>query len=223
MCESPLAWGQGAGALTVSANFETAAWCALALAAWPLSYWLGPRLRAALGDRADAVMMWAPWLHGLGPMYLAWISGALPASYLGLLGLNGAVGWLASAILAAGLWFGARWFVRERNLQAPAYPLDWAVLDEPRWALYRAAGWLWTMDRGIGLLIGLALGVLEWGLRHRLWKTENRTSPSACLTLARLASSSLIFALTGNIWLTIVFQVALLQLLMPSPREQGAS
>jgi hypothetical protein len=205
----------------VSADVQAAAWCTLALTAWPLSAWLGPRLRSALGDRADAILMWAPWLHGLGPMYLAWLSGALPARFLGLLGLNGLVGWLASTILVIGLWFAARWFIRKQDLRAPDFPLDLAVLDEPRWALYRAAGWLWMMDRGFGLLIGLALGLLEWGLHHQLWNADDRSSPETCLTLTRLGSSSLVFALTGNLWLTTVFQVALLRLMAASPRRQG--
>lgn len=209
--------------MIASADLQAVGWCALALAAWPLADWLGPRLRAALGGRAEAVLMWGPWLLGLGPMVLAWLSGAVPARFLGLLGVGGWLGWLASALLITGMWFGARWFVHNRGPWAAAYPLDWAVLDEPRWALYRAAGWLWVMDRGWGLLIGLGLTLVEWALRHHLWRAENRASADTCLTLLRLALSSLVFALTGNLWLTIIFQVALLQLLASPAEPQGAT
>lgn len=197
-----------------------AVWCALAVAAVPVAQWVEPRLRATLGERADDVMMWAPWLHGLLPMFLAWISGAVPAGYLGLLGPSGWAAWLATVLLAAALLWAARWFVERQELRAPQFPLDWAVLAEPRWALYRAAGWLWMMDRGLGLLVGFGLALIEWALRHRVWREENRGKPATCLTLTRIASSTLIFSLTGNLWVTIAFQLALLRLLTPGPQRE---
>jgi len=205
-----------------SANLLAVVWCALGLTAVPLGQWLGPWLRSTLGERAEDILMWAPWLHGLLPMLLAWISGAVPARFLGLLGPPGWLAWLGSALLAAALWWAASWFVSRQNLQVPGYPLDWAVLDEPRWALYRAAGWLWAMDRGLGLLIGLGLALLEWALRHRLWRGENRATPATCLSLARIASSTLIFSLTGNLWVTIAFQVGVLRSLAAQPNNEEA-
>ncbi len=80
------------------------------------------------------------------------------------------------------------------------------VLDEPRWALYRAAGLIWL--GGWGLLVGFALGVLEWSLRTRPWLAENRSDSTTWLILVRLAISSLLFALTGNFWLTSFSQTA---------------
>jgi hypothetical protein len=205
----------------MATEWQLAVWCLAAMALVPASSLLQPWWRGRLGDRPALLATPARWLAGLALPFATWISGAVPANYLGLYGVGGWLRWLLSAALLAGLWAGARWFVRRRSLRTPAYPMDWAVLDEPRWALYRAAGWLWVDGRGGGLLIGLALAFVEWSLLHAVWQPSNRARPDTCLDLARVATSALAFSLTGNLWLAIVFQLGLLNLTMNTPDSRS--
>jgi hypothetical protein len=84
------------------------------------------------------------------------------------------------------------------------------ALDEPRWALYRAAAALWLGDPQYALLAGLGLAVVEWSLSS---VPKLRKDPLRWETMARIASSSVIFALTRSFWLTLVTQAIMLELL----------
>lgn len=201
----------------ISVGFwPAAAWSGVAVLA-PLA---GRQIRRALSTRAAA---WAgvadavgPWLHGLGPPYLALFTGAMPARYLGLYGSGGWLVWSLSALLLGGLWFGARVALVRYPLELGPGRYDTLVLDEPRWALYRGAGWLLVGSFQLGALIGLGVALLEWSLTWRSWRPGERTSEAACFMLARVATSSVAYSLTGNLWLTALFQVGL-ALLMDEP------
>ena len=184
-------------------QWETVVWVGLAVASPALAARLWPRFRARLGEWAELVERFAPWAHGFGPAYLALFSGALQARQAGLLG-HPPLAWVGGT-LASVIWLG---LVTARRPSAARWPEPTrGVLDEPRWTLYRAAGAQWLGQPQIGWLVGLALGVSEWGLSGRV---RGRVD---WLTLARLASSTTVFALTRNFWLTALAQAGLLILL----------
>lgn len=202
--------------------WEAAVWSLLGVGSPLLARRLRPRLVQRLGEAAWALPEAARWLHGLALPFAAVLTGAVPANFLGLYGSDNALKWVGGGLLLAGLFLALREFLRRRPLQAPEINYDVAVLDEPRWALYRGSGRLWLADPALGTLVGLLLSVLEWGLRGEVWRPEKRGDLSVCLILARAASSSLAFALTGNLWLTIGFQLAWLILLDRQPGIEQA-
>jgi hypothetical protein len=201
-------------------TLESILWVAVALAAAPLAGALAAPLKdrwPRIGETLEAA---GPWLYGLGPAYLALIRGAVLARPFGLYGRGGAFGWAVEIVMALGL-LAAAWIFRGRlGFLSTAAVHDADMLDEPRWALYRAAGILWTGSGSWGLLAGLGLGLLEWATRKRLWRPEARRAPATCLYAFRLGLSTILFALTGNVWMTAAFQGALWKIV---PRREGAA
>ncbi|MCH8338250.1 MAG: hypothetical protein IH858_05305 [Chloroflexi bacterium] len=202
---------------------EAAFWVGLAIFSPALAKPAWPRAAALLGlseSILDLAQRLAPWLWGIVPAYLALISGAVPARFYGLTGQS-PLAWVGGAMLS-GVLVGVLTLIRWPQGEWPTPTRG--VLDEPRWALYRAAGMLWMPRTELGLLMGLALAVLEWGIRFKPWKatlkealSTRRTKgaesnwPSGMWeTVARIASSSLLFAATRNFWLTALAQAVLL-------------
>ncbi len=193
--------------------WEAAAWAGLGILAVPAARRVQPLLTARLGERTAVLRQAGPWLHGLLFPFAALFTGVLSASHLGLYGQGGWSRWVGGAVLVLALLLGLRQLVARLMIETPEIPLQEAMLDEPRWALYRGVGHLWLGDFWLGTLVGLGLSLVEWSLIQRIWRERSRKDPAACLVLARLAWSSLIFALTANLWLVLAFQLAwLLQL-----------
>jgi hypothetical protein len=183
-------------------GWEALGWSALAVLSPLLVNLLWIRWRPPQREYRQLLRSAAPWLHGLGPPYLALITGAILERDLGLRG-HDLVEWIAGGAFA--LIFSALWaamLVRVLGLQSNPY----LILDEPRFALYRATGRLWLVGNHIGLLMGLALALVEWLLQWR--EKAFRREPEAFVPLVPLASSTLVFALTGNLYLTLAAQAA---------------
>lgn len=155
------------------------------------------------GELVLYLRSFAPWLHGIGPAYLALITGTIFERDFGIARLP-LEQWLIGALLC-GLWIAVtiRYVHPAGDWPKPAR----GVLDEPRWALYRAAGRAWVGSQPWGALLGLALALGELGLRT-LTGGGGRAAPWE--GVARAASSSVLFALTGSFWLTVLTQGALL-------------
>ena len=202
---------------------------ALAKPAWPrmVSFLKLPETTQDLAQRL------ASWLWGIIPAYFALITGAIPARFFGLTGQS-PLAWFGGAIICGAL-VGLAGLVRWPDGTWPNPTRG--VLDEPRWALYRAASVLWMPRPELGLLIGLALGLVEWAIRYRPWKgpllktlrtwrtaeVDARWPPGTWETLARVAGSSLIFAATRNFWLTALTQAVLLGMVRRNwPNESTA-
>lgn len=181
-------------------------WVALAILSPALTHLIWPRLRSRLQHWEPYLRSFAPWLHGVGPAYLALITGAIRARDFGLAAQE-PLAWAAD-LMAGGIWIAAtaRYLQPAGKWPKPAR----GVLDEPRWALYRAVGALWVGSRPLGTLIGLVLALAESGLEAI--PGPGGWSP-AWEALARAASSALIFAITGSFWLTLVTQGITLYLL----------
>lgn len=204
--------------------WEAAFWVGVALLSPIAAEVIWPRLSIRLGEQAEIAERFAPWAWGLIPAYLALITGAVPARDLGLTG-HSPFAWFGGALICGAL-IGIAALLR--------WPKgDWpeptrGVLDEPRWALYRGAGLLWIAGPAPGLLIGLGLSLLEWGIRFQPWKTRRgrdprrwQAPPGTWETLLRMASSASIYTLTRNFWLTAIFQAALLSVIRRDIRESA--
>ncbi len=204
-------------------QLEALFWVGLAILSPALAKPAWPRMISLLKlseSTQDLTQRLAPWVWGIGPAYFALISGAIPARFFGLTG-HSPLAWFGGAILCGAL-VGLAALVQwpEGTWPTPTQ----GVLDEPRWALYRAAGVLWMPRPELGLLMGLALGLVEWAIRYRLWKrpllktlrtcrtaeVDSRWPAGTWETVARVAGSSLIFAATRNFWLTALTQAVLL-------------
>jgi hypothetical protein len=198
----------------MSASFWS--WQSLAwTAGWLVFPLLGERVRAWLHQRgepqAELYDEIAPWVVGLAPAYLGWMMGLVPGRMIGFMGRGGFIGWLLIGVILMGLlvlyW---RVLLPRADLTLPDFRVDHALLDEPRWAFYRGVAWLWIGNFWWGMLLGFAFVSLEWALTHKLWQVERRRDPVVCLHLARRASSTLAFALSANLWLTMLFQAGLI-------------
>lgn len=188
--------------------WEATAWSAVGILAPILAdrYW--PALRSRLPSGAEVLEAIWPWLYGVGPPYLALISGAVVARDLGLR-VDGFLD-LAFDLLLAALLVLAILVVWERlpgDLESETRWRD--LLDEPRWTLYRASAGLWIGFGALALGIGMALTLVEWAVRYRSWDARRRADPETCMALLRIASSTLLFALTRNLWVTLAGQAVL--------------
>ena len=192
---------------------------------WP---WLNRRLLVWLEGLGQTSAFWyaelEPWFYGLVPPYAAWFLGWVPARLLGFNGRGGLVGWLLfGIILLVLLLFYWRWLLPKLQLNKLGFRPDHALLDEPRWAFYRGIAWLWLWDVWWGMLLGLLFILVEWTLTHRTWLAEQRTDEIVYFDLARRATSTLAFALSGNLWLTMIFQVGLMWPLIPENQGEEDS
>jgi hypothetical protein len=184
--------------------WEALGWSGLAALAPSLANLVWPRWRPARPDLRALLISAAPWLHGLGPAYLALITGAILERNAGLRGFS-SVAWFAGGAFA--LAFSAAWaalYVRILGIKAePAW-----LLDEPRFALYRATGVLWLGAVYPGLLLGLGFALSEWLLK---WRDKAvRREPRAIVSLFPLAGSTIVFAITRNFFITLFAQSAVL-------------
>ncbi len=186
--------------------WEAALWCGLAWAGATgipaLAVWLGRQA----GEAGREAVRGLPWLHLL-PLYLALMTGAVSGRDAGLYGQD-AARWAGGAIACAvvlGVAAGLLWW----RVAAIQWPPAWVALaDEARWALYRAAGALWLGHALGGAGVGAVLSGLEWLAQARPWQGWRE----AWLGLSRLLISSMLFALTGNAWLTAAAHLVLLGL-----------
>jgi hypothetical protein len=187
-------------------NWESLGWVTLALAAFGLVTSFEAPLQARWPNALPRVRPVAPWVIGVGPAYLALIRGAVLGRTYGLDGRGGPAGWAVSTLLCAAL-LAVLWGLRRRMAWRVTDRGAIATLpDEPRWALYRAFGL--QLLGPWGLLIGLAIGAVEWGLATAVWRPDKDQSAAARLSLIRLSTSTALFALTGNVWLTWATQAA---------------
>jgi hypothetical protein len=192
---------------------EALLWSALGVTAPFVARYIPADWRERLGNRAGQLKSISPWMHGLAPPFLAIFSGAISLRFLGISGPDVLTGWILQGVLLAMVLAGASAWLQRHPISRPTLRLDHAVLDEPRWALYRGAGTLVLTHSGFGALLGLVLGVAEWALTSEVWKPERRQDSVVCLGLIRVSTSAIAFVLSRNLWLTIAFQVALLALI----------
>lgn len=174
------------------------------------------------GDRLDA--RWLPlasfgrWFRSLGIPYLAVITGAVTARDVGLAGQT-APDWLRGGLVCAGV-LGIAWvFVGSRRLNLPYPEPATSAMDEARWALYRGTGSLLADPIWVGPLIGLGVGLVEWGLHHRVWVELAPLKPDVWSELGRVCGSTILFLLTRNLWLIVLTQVGLSLIFGGRPRD----
>lgn len=169
-----------------------------------------PAWEAAIAD-------WARAGYGLLPLYGAWVTGAIVARDAGLRvvdPLRWPVGLTVYGLLLGAVWWNSRrpsagealrrWFLGE--------PGWWPLVEEPRWAFYRAVGAVFLPVAAASQLLGLGFGVGEWLLRHG--RPAAATPARDWAVLVRLAASAGLYALTGNLWLVVATMAAARALLL---------
>ena len=185
-------------------------WCIISIGAPVTTRALEPRLSPHFGKWHDPLVEIAPWIHGLIWPYLALISGVIPGFDAGIYGQSTRVWIMGFFACAAGL-AAAALVLRKRPLAGIVLlaPID-AVHEEPRWALYRSAAYLWVADPIIGVALGVLMAFTEWLLFYTPWKAMPTTRSRA--QLLRILFSGTIFLITKNFWLTAGTQIGLLVL-----------
>jgi hypothetical protein len=174
-------------------------WCALALA-WPALEGLAGILGWPWG-----LPVWVrrlhpgPWVGSVGLAYLALLSGAVSARDYGL-DVGGTL--LSIPHILEALCLGSILAWGSLRLRAGDGPFT--VLEEPRWALYRALGWAWSGSLGLGLMIAVACALLE-----RILERLRTTGSLQIITqdrswLLRVIYSNSLFGLTMNFWLLLL-------------------
>lgn len=166
--------------------------------------WLG--LPRSWRSQAEALRPLASWAHAILPAYLAVVRGAVLGRDFGLYGpglAQTAAGLLACAAGVAAALVARRW------ISPPPASLLLVLGQEPRWALYRAAGALWLGSSMPGVALGLGLAGLEVGLLGRWWKAEERSRAASWLPLLRAAFSAVLFLATRSFWLTAATQAVI--------------
>ena len=177
-------------------------WCALAVS-WPAWSDLG----SVLGW-SQAWPSWVrqlhlgAWIGSVGLAYLALLSGAVSARDYGLdLGAS----LLRIPHLLEALFLGLILAVGSARIQAGDGHLT--LLEEPRWALYRALGWAWSGSLPLGLGVAIVLALLE----RILERVRTQGSPRGILQdrswLLRVIYSNCLFGLTLNFWLLLLGRV----------------
>lgn len=173
---------------------------------------LWPMLRQRIPPLPINVELWAPWIHGLMLPYLAIIVGSVSGRQVGLYGGQPGV-WIAGVIACGiGLILASTLVRRLANLPEPEGELYAVLLDETRWAFYRAAAALWIAGL-LSALLGFGMAFIELGLTHALVSGRSAPSQAQWKRLMRAALSTLLFIATGNFWLTAMTQL-LLQLVV---------
>jgi len=198
------------------AGLEAVMWCALGILAPALVRRWWPHASRRLGEWSRELEKLGPWLHGILPAYLALISGAVLERDAGIQ-RHAAGNWIAG-VFACGMGLVAAFYwLRRRPPVGTTVPEAWrAALDEPRWALYRAAGILWTGSQWVGVAAGAGLMIVEWALIRRPWQGLLRLEQSAWIPLLRGLASSLYFVCTWNLWLTMATQTGIVLLIRRS-------
>lgn len=183
---------------------------------WTVAALVGPEIFGSIwdrwGDRIEERLLplasFGRWFRDLGIPYLAVITGAVAARDVGLSGQT-AADWLRGGLACAGV-LGVAWVVVGSRRLPPPYagPVP-AVMDEPRWALYRGTGSLLADPIWVGPLIGLGVGLVEWALQHRVWAQRPQLKPDVWSGVGRVCGSTALFFLTRNLWLIVLTQAGL--------------
>ena len=185
-------------------------WCIISIGAPVTARVLEPRLSPRFGKWRDPLVEITPWIHGLIWPYLALIGGVILGFDAGLYGHNTSA-WIVGFFACAAGLAAAALVLREKPLNDHVLlaPID-AVHEEPRWALYRSAAFLWVAEPILGVALGVLMAFMEWALFNTPWKARPSTRSSA--QLLRILFSGIIFLITRNFWLTAGTQLGLLVL-----------
>ncbi len=185
-------------------------WCIISIGAPVTARALEPRLSPRFGRWHDPLVEITPWIHGLIWPYLALIGGVILGFDAGLYG-HSTSAWIAGFLACAAGLAAAALILREKPLNDHVIlaPID-AVHEEPRWALYRSAAYLWVAEPILGVALGVLMAFMEWLLFYTPWKALPTTRSSA--QLLRILFSGIIFLITRNFWLTAGTQIGLLVL-----------
>jgi hypothetical protein len=103
-------------------------------------------------------------------------------------------------------------------------PADDILHEEPRWAMYRTAGYLWVGSLLPAAGIGVVLAATELALSYLPMRGDGRPPVSLMSQMIRATFSGVIFIATQNFWLTIGTQAGVLLIawwFLRTQRESG--
>ncbi len=185
-------------------------WCILSIGAPVAARLLEPRLAHRFGKWSEPLVEIAPWVHGLIWPYLALIGGVILGFDAGLYG-HSTSAWIAGLIACGTGLAAAALVLRKKPLTDDIIlaPID-AVHEEPRWALYRSAAYLWITDPILAIAIGVLMAYMEWALFYAPREAKPSTRSSA--QLLRILFSGILFLVTRNFWITAGTQIGFLVL-----------
>jgi hypothetical protein len=158
-------------------------------------------------------------MHAILPGYFALITGSVLGRDFGLYGAGPAR--IASGLIACGAALAAA-ALAHRWIQPPKISPITALVEEPRWALYRAAGLYWLPGPLTGLALGLGLAIVEIGWSAKWWRGEARARKEVWFSILRAALSAVVFFATHSFWLTAATQVGCLVIASRQERMKGA-
>ncbi len=196
-------------------------WVAVCLALYVLIsnlFWFVPALR----PWRRGTVLFAGRFFGFGlPPYLALQAGLVTSSAVGLAQLDWlrpfGVGLVAAAALLI-VFALAAWHYRARD-EVPAYLVPFlAAAEQFYWALLRVGSAAFLLMAGAsdatasywGAWLGFGLMVSSW-LANTAWRHTVRMPLGAYVEMTRLGialASSVLFLLSGNLWLTWSFHMA---------------
>jgi hypothetical protein len=182
-------------------------WVGISVGGPAAAAWAWAKVRRRIGPGLDFLLPLAPWAHAILPGYLALLTGSVLGRDFGLYGAG--PGRIASGLIACGAALAAGALAR-RWIQTPVISPLAALLEEPRWALYRSAGLLWLPGPVAGVVLGIALAIVETGWRAKWWIREARARPEAWFPVLRAALSAVVFVATRSFWLSTATQVGCL-------------
>jgi hypothetical protein len=117
------------------------------------------------------------------------------------------LGGLLALLLLAAVWLGLA------RSGATIPPLGQSVLGTAyaslHWTFYRAIFWMVTGDLYLGVVLGAALVLLEWGLIDHLKKRQPLQNPRLLTQTLLLILTATIFYYTPNWWLLFLVHLAM--------------
>ena len=200
---------------------EALLWSLLLVISPTLVLYFRPALRERLQRLPYDLEPVAPWIHGLGIPYLALIIGSVSSRQVGLHGFPD-VSWFSGG-LACAVGIGVAYLARGRMSVRPdpGRKLDAIFLEQSRWAFYRGAAALW-FPAPLSSLVGFGIAILELGITHLAAGNPGPPTPLLWKVLMRAAFATVLFAATGNFWLTAGTQLLLAMLVVREPRHDAS-
>lgn len=179
-------------------------WCALTLS-WPVFQSLGSDLvQGAAWPRRMERLHLSTWIGSVGLPYLALLSGAVSVRDYGLV-LAGVSSWIPRVLVS--LLLGLALALALFSMHFPGGESSLQILEEPRWALYRALAWAWGGSLGLALVAAVAAAVLERILERVIRGGRLRATSHDRGWLCRVIYSNLVFGLTFSFWMVLLGRV----------------
>jgi hypothetical protein len=189
---------------------EAALWCGIALIVPFIWEAYRSQIQTRLGQRYEILSDLLPWLHGLFLPFTAVIVGSIPAGPAGLRSQSPTAWLIGITACVLGLISAALVLSRRQIDRDALVPAGDILHEEPRWAMYRTAGYLWVGSLLPAVGIGIALAATEVALSYLPRRGDGGPPVPLLSQMIRATFSGVIFIATQNFWLTMGTQAGVL-------------